>query len=903
MSSLDWNRARPLLEQAIELPPERRVAFVREQCADDPPLADRILRLLQRDDGFEASLGDDSSELETEWLDPPPPERVGPWAVDRLLATGGMGTVWLGHRADDQFEKQVAIKFVRRGVHGDEARSLFLRERQLLAGLEHPGIARLIDGGVCEDGRPYLVMEFVEGRPIDRYCIEEKLDLRERIELLREVSTTVGDLHARAVVHRDLKPSNVLVTRDGEPKLLDFGIARVLRAPGKSSEETITVERRLTPGYASPEQVLGKPLGPPTDVYSLGVMLFELLTGARPHRIEGRSPTGLERAICEEEPERPSTHWRRASAEERRQAPTSPARLDRALRGELDAIVSVALRKEAERRYGDAGVLARDLEHWLEGMPVTARPDSIAYRWRKRIARHPRVALAGAAAAVALGIAGALAIDFARESDRAWAAAEERTADVQLSVRSLIDLHDRLWRQEGTTAVRRELVDTARTTLERIAPRDTNDPELLFEMLRAWRRTGLVQGDPAWDSLGDTAAAMESFDRAHEIGRRLALLGEPRPEVLEQCALLCGDRAAVAIHQGELIEALEEYRRGLEFARSIPESAAALRAGCLASLLPDYTDHLANLGRWDEVGDARRQATESARLFFESEPVETGLGGLRLAEMHQRRARSAVLGQGLAAAIEEHRLALEVLDELPTPEDGAVRRRRTSILASLGRMLTERGELVEARIVLEEALAPAEESVRAEPTSRFARNQAAGVHGALAALCSEEEEFAAGVEHRRQALEHLRQVASPESPDRGDRRALAEYSDWLGKSLRKAKHFEQAREAHLEALASFELLARNPADWQARRDLSVCHYFITWTLVLPSEEEERPAAERIELLTEAREHLLASRAILQAMAGEGSLKPGDEVFLGGMGKTGEEFGKTLVELREQLAGE
>ena len=353
--------------------------------------------------------------------------RIGPYKLIRELGRGGMGTVWLAARADEQFEKRVALKVVR-GSDSEEVLRFFRRERQILAGLEHPNIARLLDGGTTEEGLPYFVMEHVEGVPIDRYCDEHKLSVPERLRLFEGVCSAVQHAHRSLVVHRDLKPGNILVTEEGIPKLLDFGIAKLLNpgVAGGGSHETVVA---MTPDYASPEQVRGRAITTATDVYSLGVILYELLTGQRPYRVKSSEHVEVLKAVCEAEPERPSTAVGRTSERHQPDGTTitttpeetgrlrheTPQRLRKRLRGDLDAVVLAALQKDPLHRYASVEALARDIQRYLDGKPITARRTSTVYRFRKLAGRHK---LGVAAAAAILGLLVALALTSTIQASR-----------------------------------------------------------------------------------------------------------------------------------------------------------------------------------------------------------------------------------------------------------------------------------------------------------------------------------------------------------------------------------------------------------------------------------------------------------------------------------------------------
>lgn len=422
---------------------------------------------------------DPSPDGETRPADPAETERrIGPYRVARELGHGGMGVVYLAGRADDQYRKRVAIKVLQTGMDGAEAVRHFRRERQILASLEHPGIARLLDGGSTESGHPYLVMEYVEGEVITQYCEKRNRSIAERLRLFQQVCAAVAHAHRNLVVHRDLKPANILVTAEGIPKLLDFGIAAFLN-PELSGDTIGATRLALTPEYASPEQIQGGSVTTASDVYSLGVVLYELLAGVSPYRVRSRTTAEILKAVCEQEPDRPSTALTRDGEAQRavpgadrtegtpRQAAAGQARQRRALRGDLDTIVLKALRKEPAERYGSVEAFSDDIGRYLDGHPVSARRPTVIYRTKKFVRRNWLAAsLATAAILIVVSSAITLAIQ-ARRLER------ERSKSDQIAT-FLKDLFTIVSpdKSRGSTVTAREILDEGVKKIETTLPGD-----------------------------------------------------------------------------------------------------------------------------------------------------------------------------------------------------------------------------------------------------------------------------------------------------------------------------------------------------------------------------------------------------------------------------------------------
>ncbi|MFY9560090.1 MAG: protein kinase [Terriglobales bacterium] len=431
-----WQQIKEVFADAQERAPSERRPFLERVCGADESLRSEVESLLAAVESEAAENASVAVSAESSHLnDVMVGRRIGAYKIIQRIGRGGMATVYLASRADEQYEKQVAIKILLPELGSEELLRRFRNERQTLAKLDHPNIVKLLDGGSTEEGLPYLVMDYVQGVPIDKYCDNHKLSTEERLRLFCQICAAVQCAHQNLVVHRDLKPSNILITDDGSPKLLDFGISKVLQ-PHAGLSVTQTLTRRMTPAYASPEQVKGEAVTPATDIYSLGVVLYELLTGHRPYKLKHQTPAEVERAICEQEPEKPSTAVSRVETEDLPDGTTvaktpevvsasregQPGKLRRRLSGDLDNIVLMALQKETQRRYISVEEFSQDIQQHLQHRPIRARRSTLAYRSAKFVRRHKTEVLAvGMMIVVLLAAAGYTAWEQRRATERARA--------------------------------------------------------------------------------------------------------------------------------------------------------------------------------------------------------------------------------------------------------------------------------------------------------------------------------------------------------------------------------------------------------------------------------------------------------------------------------------------------
>jgi eukaryotic-like serine/threonine-protein kinase len=656
-----WQNVEQIFHAALELDVKDRASLLERECGGDESLRREVESLIQygRNAGsaFETPCLDIVAQaLAKETKETGANEkligaRVANYQITSALGHGGMGLVYRAIRSDDTYKKEVAIKLVRPGLDSDIVYRRFRSERQILAALEHENIARLLDGGATEQGVPYFVMELVEGQPIDEYCDARKLSIADRIQLFQHVCSAVQYAHQHLVVHRDLKPKNVLVTVDGVPKLLDFGIATILSPetlPG--ADPTVTVAGMMTPEYASPEQLRREAITTATDVYSLGLVLYKLLTGRMPYRPAGDSAYDLAHAICQLEPDKPSATVRRVEREsaDAGGAPnsigiterisearsTTPDRLQRTLSGDLDQILLKALRKEPQQRYSSVQSFAQDLRMYLAGMPVSARHGTFAYRANKFIRRN-KLVLAATAAALLMTVAGVAAIvREVRIARTERALAEKRFNDVRALANSLLfDVHDAIQDLPGTTPARKLLVERALKYLDGLSLENSSDASLKAETAAAYEKIGDVQGNPDVANLGDPASAIKSYRHALELRQSIHGSGaETENDELD----LVSDHEKIGetlIKLNDRPGALEEIQEAVRIDEDLARSGADARVqDSLAGAHFELARGLAAIAKYPEALDHYRRAAAIREVQHGDSPaiqarIQTRLAG------------------------------------------------------------------------------------------------------------------------------------------------------------------------------------------------------------------------------------------------------------------------------------
>lgn len=763
MESNPWQRVEELFEAALELSPGERVAFVERESRGDEGLRREVLSLLDYESPSLTHVEQAVAELQR--VPDATGRRIGSYRITGLLGEGGMGAVYEAVRDDDVYEKRVALKIVRQAMDSPVSRARFANERQILATLEHKWIARLLDGG--SDPVPFLVMEFIEGRPIHKYCEERGLSVTARVALFEKVVQAVAFAHQRLIIHRDLKPGNILITAEGEPRLLDFGIAKLIGEGHPDGLRTATNAQLMTPDYASPEQVRGEPAGTSSDVYSLGLILFELLTGERAQKMASYSTAEIYEVICNRELP---------------QASTVAARHKRALRGDLDAIAATATHKDPARRYGSAEQLAADLRRYLEGRAVHAHADSAWYRTRKFVERYRWQT--GAAVLLVASLAGGVVA-----TELQAARAERRFREMrQISNQFLFEFHDEVAKLPGSIPARTMIVTRALQYLDTLARESGGDPELLTEAAIAYGRLARTQGLPTQANLGRMDDALVSYGKAVGILERLRSRGkasEAASEALVESEVRISQLSA---HMGKVDESRKAAAKALEYSAEIrARGAEALEALGLAQV--NAGDLAMMSGKAGEAVGHYRQGLEQ-RL-----KASGGTPTLNLSASYQRLGGALVATGDLVAALEAFRQSEAVDREILKKNPRDTRARRTHLLdeQNLGNVYGQTlepslGNAAEARVHYSRMLALAEEAHAADPMDVEARGDLIRAHFKMADVAETPAAALAHLAASEKVIESL-----PERPEK--RLFLAGMQLYRAQRLRELRDWAGAKRA------------------------------------------------------------------------------------------------------------
>jgi tetratricopeptide (TPR) repeat protein/tRNA A-37 threonylcarbamoyl transferase component Bud32 len=818
-----WAKVETLFLEATDLPLGERESFVDERCGGDTHLREEVLSLLRYDTGEESPLLEalQASAASAVHDDLAAGRMVGPYRIEREIGRGGMAVVYLAVRADGEFRKRVAIKLIKRGMDTMAVVERLRRERRILAALEHPAIARLLDGGTTPDGRPWIAMEYVEGIPVNRYCEENRLGVEERCRLMTGICQGVAYAHRKLVIHRDLKPTNILVDAGGNPKLLDFGIAKLLAAEEEDETEaplTRGTARPLTPEYASPEQLDGGAIGTTTDVYSLGVVLYELLAGSRPPDRDLKVSAAAARA-------------------------GKDRRWQRGLEGDLDNILQVAMRAEPERRYLSMERFEKDLRLHLAGMPVEAREETLLYRTGKFVRRH-RAGVA-AAALIFLSLVAGMAstlweahrteeqrqlaekrrVEAERESARLavaekraegeHASAERRFAEVrEMAGKFMFDFHDAIATLPGSTPARKMVVETGIRYYDSLLKDAGGDQALLEEIARGYDRLGDVQGNPYYPNLGDVPAAGQSYQKA------LAVRGQ----ITDASAAFLRDqvkagvrRAQLLIVRGDikgseqpLLEAIAMGSRGPQAGTYEVREAVAyawsaygdvkMRVGNFIECIPPYSKVL---DIWTALAREKRDPA--------SERAGISLAHTKIADTWSRMGRSQ-------DALDHISIAVKIDKQLSADDPNNVTRLRKLYIDYLvmGLMFRSAGPAkldgqYDALSAAQSAVEIADRLAAADPDNSSRLVDIVNAQTMLGDLLRKQGDVNGALVHDRRALDAAERRVAATGGGLDNEESLVQTRERLGSALAEAGQFNDATENFAKATASLASLEKeNP---------------------------------------------------------------------------------------------
>lgn len=763
-----YQKLTDVFQAALDQPPEGRASFLAQACGDDQDLLAQVEQLLARHEepndlidppALEAGMKFVSTSMLEQEAKSMIGRDIGIYRLVKEIGRGGMGVVYQATRTDDHY-KPVAIKILKRGMDTDSILSRFYRERRILAGLDHPHIARLLDGGTTSDGLPYFVMEYIDGQPIHTYCDTRRLSITERLKLFRTVCSAIQYAHQNLVVHRDLKPGNILVTTDGTAKLLDFGIAKVIKSDETTQEDLTQVDltqpgqRPMTPAYASPEQIRGEAVTTATDVYCLGILLYELLTGQLPYHLSPSNPDEALKIICTQKPERPSTLINRrpkifpkAASLQATEAASivregTPDRLRRRLAGDLDNIVLMALRKDPRRRYSSVEQFSEDIRRHLEGLPVSARQDTFGYRAGKFIQRN-KLGVGVAAALIITLLGGIITTTWqARVAQAERAKSERRFNELRKLARAFIfDFHDKIENLQGSTPARELLVKQGLEYLDNLATEASGDQLLQYDLATAYQKVGDIQGRPYAPNLGDTAGAVQSYRKSLEIFEKLTQDNPQNQQFAFDLSIGTERVGDILARTGDTAGAIQHYTQAFDLQKTLL-AAAPLNgeyqkhlAMCFTKLGDTLTTTGDLIGALDKYQRALSIRESLLTSTLPQEPIKRAqavsyyrIGNTLEAIADLTASRAGELPEVQAIyqeALSAHQKVQAIVEELSTTDHTTARTQHdvASSLIHVSKLLAKTGHPKEALQTAQKALDLCEKLADADPKNVEIRSQ------------------------------------------------------------------------------------------------------------------------------------------------------------------------------------
>ena len=824
-----WQQIRSVYEQVLALDPDERSGHLQKVAAGDPDLRQEVESMLVYEDRADSKFLNVPAAvlMKFELRGPSRAGRlVGAYRILEEIGHGGMGEVYRAARADGEYQQQVAVKLVRCGYDTNAILERFRNERQILATLDHPNIARLLDGGTTDEELPYLVMELIDGLPIDEFCAHHQLSITKRLELFVQVCTAVQYAHQRLLVHRDLKPSNILVTSEGIPKLLDFGIAKILD-PAVGSE--VTLMHPLTPECASPEQIRGDTITTASDIYSLGVVLYRLLTGSSPYRLSTQTASELATAVTSQQPDRPSVAVLRSGLNTRTFAEESSAKLSRRLRGDLDDIVGKALRKEPEHRYESVERLSDDIRRELQGLPVQARKGSWKYRTGKFIRRHKMGMIAVALVALTITAGVVATVREARIASANARRAERRFNDVRKLANSLLfELHDSIKDLPGSTPARKLLVTRALQYLDSLS-QEKGDPSLQRELAAAYQRIGDVQGQPRQANLGDPAGAEASYRKALAIREALAASDPKNLEIQRELVPSYGKLSDLLRSTGDLQGSMSYSHKEFDTARHLYEadpSNIAVRV-LFGTYSMDHGYKQATIGQQRNAGlENMHQGSLVLQHVIADRPDHMyarrilGLSYSRAAEI----LRSNPAEQSEALALDKKSLAVNEALLAADPNNADYRRLVAYNQFDIAALLGDMGNLKDSLTKDREALVSFKALAAMDPASTQFQEDIAEIESHMGEILTKTREFGKAIPELTQSLDVLNKLPLSRDPHLQIGQVTLSDEFWLGKAhaglalsngdaAAKKDHCQQSLFWLQKALPDYVALRANPSGY------------------------------------------------------------------------------------------
>jgi serine/threonine protein kinase/tetratricopeptide (TPR) repeat protein len=737
-----WDRIKELYAQALDLSEDERSVFAANACRNDPELRAELESLLKSAEQAGTFLEPPTLSTTTSAASasyPQPGDRLGVYTIVQQIGEGGMGIVYQAVRDDVAFRKLVAVKILKRGMDTDYVLQRFENEKQILAHFDHPNIGKVLDAGITPDQRPFFVMEFYCGLPLDRFCLDRGPTLPTRIRLFQKVCGAVEYAHQNLIVHRDLKPGNILIGEDGEPHLLDFGIAKLL-----SDERQMTGLglRVMTPGYASPEQIRGDPVTTSTDIYSLGVLLYEVLTDSHPFPQPTREPFNPERLESQKEPSPPSTLVRNRSATPGSfpEGIGSAEQWSHFLRGDLDKIILKAVATDPTRRYRTVEQFSADLDLFLMGRPVTAVSDSLVYRVTKFARRNRLIVTTAILFVLALASALAVASYEAAVARRQGTLAERHAAQLRGLAESLVfDIQDAIETLPGATPVREKLLKRAKDALENLRANAAGDVTAQIELAEVYRKLGAVHGLPTESNLGEAEESFADYRKAQELLEHVSA-STPGMDVLMQLAQVYDQMARVLDSLGRRPEAAEFYRKSIRardqlFARN-PQSLDARRSLAAARFTAARLE--INAGNITSALDLARQSMGEYEAALAADPAHertrfaVALNAKTLAAIETQLGAFPAATQYAVRALEVDRARLAA-----NPKDASIPLDVSFDLSELAEAQIGRKDLPAALATYQQAVAIREDLLRQDPKNERFRDRVAYINGKIGLLLIE----------------------------------------------------------------------------------------------------------------------------------------------------------------------